>query len=434
MATILRGNPSETGAFSWGCLVIGHLPPEPRVKEPSDVFLRKAGPDFEPEIRNCLRSDDPRVRQAAARALVEMFRDEEALEVLRGEAREAPGPLRAGVLRFLARIRDVPSADLFPPLLQDENPLLRQIGVLGVGRFRLRSHLPDLLSRVTDLDPTTASLAVAALAEWHPAEALPLLLTLAVRDGPLAEEAGYALLRYRSREDLDALLAALEDPRATEVGKKRLLGVLSSVTLREGPELVGLRISGPAASSPPVSPQTLADWKRWWKKHRLDPPAVRIRASLEELVQTYVRHQEPRWHYAGSILHRRFPGSSCFDATYLSPTCRERTLSWWASIQNLPVWEILTSEPATIRANVDLLDDLDPLQCKREVFAAFDAMWRRYPPQSWPAWDSGTPSLHDLLVERAGVDFGDPAMSKGEPRERILEQWRAWARREGIWP
>lgn len=328
----------------------------------------------------------------------------------------------------------MPSADLFPPLLQDDDPLLRQVGVLGVGRLRLKSHLLDLLARVTDLDLTTASLAVAVLAEWHPAEARPILLALAVREGPLAEAAQYTLRRYRSREDLDALLAALEDPRATEVGKKRLLGVLSSVTLREGPEFVGLRISGYAYSAPPLSAQTLADWKRWWKRHRMDPPAVRIRASLGELVHTYVQQDERRSPYAGSTLRIRFPGFGCFDGTYVSPICREQTLSWWASNQNRSVWEILTSEPASLRANVDLLDDLDPVQCKREVFAAFDAMWRRYPPQSWPGWDSGTPSLHDLLVERAGVDFGDPAMAKGEVRERILEQWRAWARREGIWP
>lgn len=419
---------TETGSVIPGF----YAPPGPSLALPSDVFLREAGAEFLPEIRGCLKAPEAAVRHAAAFALWEMLHDPEALVVMkRGAESPERGP-RVEALNLLQFIRCEEAAPLFPPLLEDADPLLRQVGLLGVRRFGMRGLLPRVLFRVVDPDQAVASWALVVLADWRPPEARPLFMELVRQGGPLAQAATYHLRRYRSVVDLDALLAAACEEGTPDAARRRFLGILSDITGRIGPQPVGQAATLDAKGE--LAPETLADWKRWWAAHREQPSGERAKGViLDQLRALASATEEGQVGRLPWSIKQGFPGFSCLESGWgrPKPECQATLSKWVALHQNDDPWTFFTSPEADPLVEDDLLWEIDPARARKALFASF------YGPSKWTAapslWQSpGTrETLHDRIVRRAGVDFGDPGPARCGLRENILADWLAWARREG---
>ncbi len=402
----------------------------PSVWSPSEVFIREAGMEFEPEIRALLGRPEPIVRHAAAWALWRMLRDPEGLNVFKKDSRAADPKLRASALNTLVRLRRVEESALFPPLLLSQEPLLRQVGLSGVQAFGLRQMLPNVLDLVTDQDVTVSSMAIDTLGEWHPIEARPLLLKLVLDDGPQAGRAAMAFTHYRTPEDLDLVLSTASAQDTTEISRVRLLGIISQVTGR-----MGLQVCDPFMSwtgrEKKLSTDTLSDWQSWWKNHRQETLDRRVKAVLAENVKlTLEGKDESPSIRARYWLKAIVPNTYCLDNPWpLSPQCKETLTKWWRESEKEDSWTILAISEGRSQVVLDMLNDLDAARTRKLLFRIFFNTARG-------GFHSGASSYspesdHDRLVRCAGVDFGDPGPAKCGTKERMLADWLSWAQKEG---
>ncbi len=415
--------------FAYG--VVGGYTSHLAVSTPSDIFIRKAGPEFEPEIRACLVSPEARVRYAAALALWKMFRDPDALAVFKKDARTGNSRQRAEALNMLQVFCRRESSALFPPLLVNRAPVLRRVGLLGVNTFEMKTTLPEVLTLVTDQDAATAALAVVTLGDWHPPEARPLLLALAARDGPLAPAAASALTHYRSREDIDALLAAAGDSQTLEGARLRLIGVLSKITLRVGPQPIDRFVLPKKVQK--LQPGALDDWKSWWAKHRREQPGKRAKSVIEDHIRFLLSNPGgPKVWWTARTLKQQFPGLTClgYNGTP-SLMCHNALLRWWNIHGRESPWDLFTSAESDPWENLDLLWQIDPKATKRLLFTTFYRFAEGNFTNPWQRSGYHGESFHGRLVRYAHVDFGDPTLARCGVREKMLNNWLAWARKEG---
>lgn len=423
---LIHPKPSDV-IFCGGPRGIG--PASPGIWQPSDVFIREANIEYEPEIRDLLKRPEPIVRHAAALALWKLLRDPAALEVFKKDARSPDVNLRASSLNTLQRFRRKEEAALFPPLLTDKDPLLRQAGLAGVQAFSLRDTLPDVLSLVADSNGTTSAMAVDTLGLWESREALPLLVRLVIEDGPRASSAALALTHFRAREDLDHLLALAADTKNPGAARIRFLGVFSQITRRQGLQYCDIALT--FGRNQKLEPATLQEWQSWWSAHREEDPERRFRDILAEQVSVVMQSKDDaRSNMARAMLKSLFPGGYCLDGP--GPTasqCRDTVAAWWASCKTQGTWSIIANPQASPWSYLDVLWDIDPKRAQKLLFSRFYQAGLVHYDTSLQGWSQDYP--HTQLVLRSGVDFGDPGVARCGAKDQILADWLAWARREG---
>ena len=415
---------------SIGCGIGGYSPPSPSISMPSDVFMREAGMAFEAEIRDVLRSPETVVRHAAALALWKMLRDPLALAVFAKDASDTNTKVRASALWTLQSLRRQEAAPLFPHLLTEKDALLRQVGVMGIRTFDIQGALPDVLSLVADQDVTTAGLAVGTLGQCRFTEARPLLLRLILDGSTLADTAAVALTNFRTNADLDAFLAAASKPGASEAAQIKLLGVVSEITRRPGPQPLGPYMA--LGQNQKLQPGTLDDWKTWWTSHRQQSPGERAMNVLGEEVRLLLSESdEKKLGPTQGYVKRRLPGLGCVaNWGHLSPQCHDIVAFWWASHEKDDAWTLFTSSESDPWMNLDLLLDVDPQRTRRLLFTVFYHSAKGDFLSPWPS-SAISESAHDRLVRFAHADFGDPGPARCGTKEKIVADWLAWAQKEG---
>lgn len=406
-----------------------YTPPRLSISKPSDIFIRKAGPEFRKEIAACLSSRDIRVRNAAAMALWKMFRDPYALNVFKKEAKTGTAGQKAEALNMLRLSHKKEYADLFPPLLTNQDFILREVGLFGVCDFKLESNLPLVISLVSDQE--SGPFAIETLGAWHPAEARPLLLTIVKRDGPFSAAAASALVHYRTREDIDKLLATVEDPKCPENAKIKILNTMSKITLRIKPELT--HDPSTPRGQKRLKPGTINEWKTWWKKHRDESPGKRARCVIGNQVSLLVSNPK------GATVNRTawklkqsfsvIVGSGAWSVT--NDYYRNKLQEWWNVYQRKSPWELFTCDEADPWTNIDLLWEIDPHATRLLLFMTFYRFSEGDFHNQWQHSGYHGESFHDRLVRYAGIDFGDPGPARCGERNKILNEWLTWAQKEG---
>ncbi len=419
-------NPPK-GSGMVGCRIAGYSPPTPSVSPPSKLLLTSAGVEFIPELRQTLASPLPAVRQAAAYALWKMLRLPEAMAVFERDAHDPDSRVSAPALMAIEMFRIQRDAALFPPLLKDKNVNLRQAGLLGVRAFNLRETLPELTGLVVGPNSTVRALAVDTLGWLHPPQARPLLSRLVEDGGPLADTAAAALIHYRAREDLDALMQELVAAKTPETAKLRFVCILSAITGRAGRQAV--RPFLVQSLNQNLAPETIQDWERWWARHRQEPVETRTKGIIVDTVRLALQSGNGEACGARQRLSPLLRNVYCLGGRWpLTPQCRELVQEWWHRVHTESAWRILTGPDADYTASMDALWDIDPARTRRLLFTTF-ILWAQghySAPRS-----SSTESPYDRLVRYAGVDFGDPTQARCGTKAAMLRDWLSWARREG---
>ena len=421
-------NPKPSGVIVCGAPG-GYGPASPAVWQPSDVFIRQGNLEYEPDIRGLLERPEPIVRHAAAFALWKMFREPAALEVFKKDAQSTDAKLRASSLNTLLKFRRKEEADVYPSLLTEKDPLLRQVGLAGVQAFSRRDTLPEVLSLVADSDGTTSTMAVDTLGLWQSREALPLLIRLVKGDGPRATNAALALTHFRSREDLDQLLATAADTKIPEAARIRFLGILSQITKRHGLQYCDIAMT--FGRNQKLEPATVKEWQSWWNAHRDKAPEQRFRDVLAEQVDILMESKDDaRTSVVRASLRSLVPNASCLEGPGpTTPKCQDTVTAWWSVCKTQSTWSILANPQAAPWSYLDVLWDIDPKRAQKLLFARFhQASLMSYDP-SLRNWSQDYP--YTQLVLRAGVDFGDPTAARCGIKDIVLANWLSWAKREG---
>ena len=421
-------NPKPSGVIVCGGPG-GYGPASPAVWQPSDVFIRQGNLEYEPDIRGLLERPEPIVRHAAAFALWKMFREPAALEVFKKDAQSTDAKLRASSLNTLLKFRRKEEADVYPSLLTEKDPLLRQVGLAGVQAFSRRDTLPEVLSLVADSDGTTSTMAVDTLGLWQSREALPLLIRLVKEDGPRATNAALAMTHFRTREDLDHLLALAADTKIPEVARIRFLGVLSQITKRQGLQYCDIAMT--FGRNQKLEPAIVKEWQSWWNAHRDETPEERFKSVLAEQVTIVLQSKDDaRSSMARASLRSFIPAAYCLEGPRpTTPQCRDTVTAWWSACKDESTWSIFANPQAASWPFLDVLWDIDPKRAQKLLFARFyQASLMSYDP-SLRNWSQDYP--YTQLVLRAGVDFGDPTAARCGIKDIVLANWLSWAKREG---
>ncbi|HTG84899.1 MAG TPA: HEAT repeat domain-containing protein, partial [Gemmatimonadales bacterium] len=390
------------------------------VSLPYAGFLR-ATASYRSEVRALLISPDADLRQGAAWALWLRFQEADALRIFLEDSRHPDLMTRARALRVLATIRNVEAAPLFPPLLRNSSPELRQVGLWGVQALEVRSAIPELEKLIFDDNAAVAETAIEVLGSLKPPGARPLLMRLLSGSERLAWKASMVLPAFRSAADIDAFVNRLADLRASENERWLILGVLTRITAHPGLQI------GEADSlyrRTPLASETIREWRNWWRGHRRESAAERFRTSVADLVELFVKGDTRESTMAALTLSRLVPALMSVTTSH-PPTPRERDAiqRWWRDARGGDPWSLLASGGVVPDSGLDLAMDIDPQRTRLQLVASL----REYPSAS----ESYHPNpSHGWLAQFAGVDFGDPAVALCDTREKIVADWLAWAKKE----
>ena len=403
---------------------------QPRTK--ALVFLPYAGfllstTTYQNEVRGLLESSDADLRHGAAWALWLRFRDAGAVRVFLEDASNPDLMVRARALDALQMIRYPEATPLFPPLLKDSSPELRQVGLWGVRGFSVRSALPEVENLVLDDNAAVAETAIDVLGSLRPPEARPLLMRLLGGPERLAWKASTALSGFRTNSDIDALVTRLVDKSASERERWLILGVLTEITAHPSPQLwPSAPLQRPAV---PLAPETTREWQDWWNRNRRENAGEKFRSNVATLVEHFLKGDDREASMASWSLQRLVPELAPYTTSH-PPTPRDREFveRWWRDARGSDPWSMLSSSGIVPEASLDLAMEIDPRRTRQQLIAP---LLREFP-SFFDSFYTGTGQ--QTLVRFAGVDFGDPTPALCDAREKIVSDWLAWAKKEGWAP
>ncbi|MCI0618258.1 HEAT repeat domain-containing protein, partial [bacterium] len=193
--------------------------------QPNNCFIPDGSKYLEQLNRLKTRSDD-NLRYAALWALWHLNRDPEILETWMKDANQndtsATGSyLKARALFVLQKIRYKPSADLFPSLLHDEKPLLRQNALFGVQSFNLYETYDDVKKLFGDPDEAVSETAIATLGYLKSDGSREILIQYLKGTYRQAFAANAALKKYRTLNDINRMAEFLKQPNLS--GQQRIM-------------------------------------------------------------------------------------------------------------------------------------------------------------------------------------------------------------------
>jgi HEAT repeats len=238
--------------------------------QPFDFFVQDASKYLD-QLNRLKTATDDNLRYEVLWALWMLTRDPKILETWMNDATQkdtsATGSyLKARALFVLQKIRYKPSTKLFPPLLHDEKPLLRQTALFGVQSFKLYETYDDVKRLLSDPDEAVSETAIATLGHLKSEDAREILIQHLKGTYRQAFVANAALKKYRSFSDIDRIAEYLKDPNLSTQQRIMLFDVVSELTYRPEPQW---KYWDTKFENVPA--ESISKWLEWWKENKSKP-------------------------------------------------------------------------------------------------------------------------------------------------------------------
>jgi len=231
-------------------------------------FLIQDGSKYLDQLNRLKTKSDDNLRYEALWAIWQLNRDPEILETWMNDATQndtsATGSyLKARALSILQKIRYKPSMNLFPPLLHDEKPLLRQTALLGVQSFKLYETYDDVKKLLSDPDEPVSETAIETLGYLKSEDAREILIQYLKGTYRQAFAANAALKKYSGLNDIDRMAELLKQSNLSGQQRIMLFDVVSELTFRPEPQS---KYWDMKFEKVPV--ESISNWLQWWKDNR----------------------------------------------------------------------------------------------------------------------------------------------------------------------
>ena len=389
---------------------------------PSAILLNNFDNDFLEDYSAFARSKDEKLKNAALWALWHLKRDEDAIKTWLKDAKGNNHDARYKALYILQYLRYRPAAFLYPQLLQDTDPVMRYLGLLGIHAFKMGEAKEKILKLLDDPNENIKGTAILTLGKLEINEARPILFNMLDEKGPTYYCAIVALKDFHDPQDIDYLLHQVNAAKITIDQTDALREIMQSYSNKYAPFIMLI----PAKSGVWIFQDLVKSWNKWKKLREEHTYDKFIMAGYDDLVSKCLNE-----------LDTMQAGMACMKIKQLFPMLgdstgdvqRYRSMldSWWLAHKDGDPWEILTGYEMRTNEKIDLLLQLNENKTLRYLFSLFVNSCR------YASGGYNSPS-HQFFADYAGEDFGDPCQAYCAAKDKIIDDWLNWARGRNINP